>query len=444
MSYLTYNDKMLTFNDKYLTYVPSVTSTPQLEFQLSLIRNQQMNNAIGDRGSIDLSINSITGLVLSIPNLPTYSGFYKEASTWAIVPTYGLHTQQPVFCTSINDIAKTVTIKDSSIRFEVGTKVALYNPFLNYSFTGNQTSRGSINPTDLTGWGSIYVAAGPLFKVGSTFKWLFAGLSTGPPVYNQIGLATSTDLSTWTIQNNGGPWWPRSVFDASTVATAGDITQIDSSYYCTIGMVNASTLVNEVKNIYFDQDVSNLVIGNTLVNNAAPGSIAKIGSEYHMLYMDLSTGSSKRNIRAAKSSSLEGPFTTYQINIIATFNASIGQSWSQEIAAPTIHNINGYVFGLVSGSTTYYSAGIGNANTEYILLDFDSSTQIWSVSTKGSVLLNPLDWGGMSSDYNWAVDHSGQAQGICIDGSSAYISGSFNNGGNTYQASMTKLKNFTL
>jgi hypothetical protein len=348
-------------------------------------------------------------------------------------------------CSSINYSNSTITLQDNSTYFAIGTNIALLNPFTNYEFCGDQTTKGTIDPTNLTGWGDMYTGGGPIFKVGSTFKWLFYGLSSTPFSNNQIGLATSTDMSTWTVQNSGGVWWSRNLFNATSVIAVGDIGQIDSSYYVNISMTNASTSVAEIKMIYFDQNASSLTIGATLKTNAYSGSVVKIGSYYHLMWMDISTGVPNRNVRVAKSTNLEGPYTDYQVNIPSTTPA--GVNWGNTggpIDSPTIHQVNGKVFGLMGGQgvTGVYSHGLGGVNREHLLLDFDLNTEIWSLDTKGPVLINPLQYNSVYGLYVWAWDHDGQGQCMLVDGSTVYLANSMNAGSNTYAATMTKLKNF--
>jgi len=438
MSYVIFNGKYVTYNGAFATYTPASIIPPVLNFKLSMIRNQEMNNIVGDAGSTNLTISNISDNTLTIPNLPSYGGFYQDISSWVVVPTNGSNLESPVFCASINDVNHTVIVKDNVARFSIGQNVALYNPFLNYKFVGNQISTPSIAPSDLVGWGNTYCGSGSLMKVGSTYKWLFYALTTS---YNQIGLATSSDLQTWNIENNGGPWVQiTDLPNCSSIFPSGNIGQIDSSYYCLVQANNATTSLAEIKIMYFDQDVSNRTYSAALKTNAGAGSVTKIGSEYHILYIDVSTSMPYRNLRAAKSSNLDGPYTDYQVSIMFAASAPAGTSWTTAVSAPTIYNIDGSVFGLVGVEGANYAWGGGVNNRQHALLDYDSNTQTWTLNPKGPVMLNPIDWGNTgSSDYSWAVDHDGAGQTLFIDGSSAYFGNTFGSGSNTYRASMTKL-----
>lgn len=439
----TYQGKALTlsgspgyFGFEYIPPPPNYF----LSLDLTLIRNKEMNNIVGDAGSTDLSINAINGNILSVANLPNYEGF-KKTNTWLAVPTVGSYVASPTMCTSINNVSKTITVF-SAANFVVGDKIALYNPFLNYNFSGNQTSSPSISPSNLSGWGQQYTGSGPMFKVGSTYKWLFYGIEAATYKAAQIGLATSSDMATWTIQNNAGVWIPPSRLDCSSLSPTGDIGQIDGSYYCTISFNNKTTSRGEVRILFFDQDVSSLTWTGMLKDNAASGGVVKIGNEYHMLYLDISTAVANRNIRAAKASNIQGPYIDYQVNIVSGSSCPVGGTWNVACDSPTIHSINGNVFGLFGVQGNYYSAGVGNTNRQHALLNFDSSTQTWSLNIKGPVLMNPLQWNSVSGDYSWAIDHDGQGQCLLIDGSNSYLSNTFNSSSDTYRASMTKLKNF--
>jgi hypothetical protein len=85
MSYALYNGKMVVYNSKYGTYAPSVVPL-SLDFKLSVIRNLEMNNIVGDAGSSNLTITNIsgpTGMILTVPNLPNYSEF-NDPSSWLL------------------------------------------------------------------------------------------------------------------------------------------------------------------------------------------------------------------------------------------------------------------------------------------------------------------------------------------------------------------------
>jgi hypothetical protein len=121
-------------------------------------------------------------------------------------------------------------------------------------------------------------------------------------------------------------------------------------------------------------------------------------------------------------------------------SAPAGSSWTTAVDSATIYNVDGSVFGLVGVQAANYTWGGGNNNRQHALLDYDSDLQLWTLNTKGPVLLNPIDWHNTgSSDFIWAVDHDGAGQSLLIDGSSAYFSNTFNSGTDAYRATMTKL-----
>jgi hypothetical protein len=440
MGYLKHNGKLLKTSNKLLFF--NAEPTYQLSFDLTVIRNAEMNNKIGNAGSTNLSITGISGDLLTIQNLPDYEGF-KRTNTWAIVQTSGGNLASPSLCTSINYSTSQVKVATPGY-FNSGNTVALFNPFLNYEFTGNQTSTPSISPNNLSGWGQLYTGGGPMFKVGSTYKWLFYAIPNETYKYGQVGLATSTDMATWAVQNSGGPWITREQLDCSSFTLTGDIGMIDGSYYCAMSWNNPTSNKGEVRILFFDQNASSLSYTGMLKDNAASGGVIKIGNEWHMLYTDISTALQYRTIKAAKANNIEGPYTDYQSIVYAAdpVNTPAGVCWNIACDSPTIHSINGYIFGLFGAQGDDYLSGVGSGNRQHCLLDFDSNTQTWSISTKGPVLINPLQWNTVAGTYLWAIDHDGQGQCILIDGSSAFLANTFNASSDTYRATMTKLKNF--
>jgi hypothetical protein len=288
-----------------------------------------------------------------------------------------------------------------------------------------------------------------MFKDGSTYKWLFYGYQTG--VNNQIGLAASLDMINWTIQNNGGPWITKAQLGANclSVYAAGDIGQIDSSYFTTLQYVNSDTGKAESRILFFDKDVSNLSMTGMIKDNSLPGGIVQIGSEWHMLYEDISTSLPYRNIKAAKSTAgIGGPYTDYQMIVYAAdpVHSPAGVCWDLSTEQPTIHKINGKVFGLFGTETYDYKAGVGYGDRAHALLDFDENTQVWSINSKGPIFIAPMNWQNVpgSPGYTWAGGHDGQGQCMLVDGSTIYMGNAFLYTTSTYQAPMMKLKNVNL
>jgi hypothetical protein len=143
----------------------------------------------GDDLSTDLTISAIDGNVLTVPNLPRYERFTKETGSWLARST---NVNQTATLCTINDVEKTVTV-DSSSQFSIGHNIALFNPFLNTEFSGDQTTGPSIPPNFYISWMNSETGSGPILpKKDGVYRWLFFAYgSCAMP-----GLTTSYDMET--------------------------------------------------------------------------------------------------------------------------------------------------------------------------------------------------------------------------------------------------------
>ena len=442
MAYLTCQGKMLQANHKYLINMPATPIPPLslgLVLKLTVIRNQEKNNIVGDAGSTNLTISAInpTTGVLTVPNLPIYAEFTATPSTWLIKDVNA--DAASVFC-SINDASKLITLNPSTATsgFTIGHNISVFNPFINYEFSTAQLASPAV-PTG-GGWRSNQTAGGPLFKDPCTgvFKMLFYG-NTGA-TNNQVGLAVSNDMLHWDVSNGDQPVITDAMTSAISCYATGNIRMVDSSFCCMISKTAGG--IGYIQNAYFDKDASHVTLGPHLKADAAYGSIEKIGPNYYMLYMDVSTDLNHRNIKAAVSTTgLDGSYNDYQ-TIVYPLVAPAGTCWDVATDIPIMfndgHKIQG-MFGAQGSSNPGVHAGVGVTNREMVLMDFDASTKLWSIDPLGPTIINPLDWPGAP----WCYDHTGAAVSTLIDGSTMWMSISFNAGSNTYQAGVVKLKNFS-
>jgi len=426
MGLLRHNGKLLRFSNKLVSF-GGEEPTYELTFDLTVIRNQEMDNTVGDAGSTDLYVSAIDGNTLTVPNLPSYSKFY-ETNTWIVKNTSVNGTA--VLCTSINDVAKTVTLTSVS-GFSVGTRIALLNPYLNWEFSGNQSSSPSIPANGGISWMSSETGGGTILPPKDGVKrWLFFGNNGA---VNSMGLATSSDWQTWDVSNNQQPVLMASEVPGgpTSIYAAGSYVMVDNSICCLLGTNLGARIM------CFDNDVSNFSFGPIIsaTGVSAPGGLAKIGDYYHILIMDTSSGFTKREIQALKSTNVEGPYTKYQ-SIIHGAIAPYGTAWDYACDMPVIINDGVNIMGIFGGQQQAGSlgSGVGYQNREGILLDFDKDTETWSINTKGPAFINPVDWPGAP----WYYDHVGAAISTYIDGSTMYMGATFKG----YAATMLKLKNF--
>lgn len=409
-----------------------------IDWKLTVIRNAEMNNIIGDATSTDLIISAINGSTLTVPNLPNYDGFLRETSTWACKSTDTNTTA--TLCTNIDLVNKTVTVNNIS-QFGIGNSIALYNPFLNWEFVGDQTSGSFIPPSGSYPWMNSETGAGVIFKIGPNYNVLFQGLGVG---ISSVGLACASSLSgPWTVSNGGNAFLTAAQAAAAvdaeitSVYPTGRIHTLDSSMYITVCSNKGPFLM------YFGEDLSTRTYSSLLIpksyfpNGTGYGSIEKIGDNYHILVLDVSTALAKREIQAWKSSSLQGTYTLYQ-RIYRGELSPYGTAWDYITDGPNLF-YDGYKYMALFGGQAQggsYGAGVGNTNRVQCLLDFDPITETWSLNSKGPVLINPIDWPGA---YSWCADHTGAVVCTYFEDNDMYLGACFKG----YRFALLRLKNYT-
>ena len=412
---------LLTYSDDYLIQ-------PGVDFYTCVIRNQEMDNKIGDDLSTDLTISAINGNVLTVPNLPRYERFSKETDSWLARST---NVNQTATLCTIDDIKKTVTVTNVS-QFSVGHNIALFNPFLNTEFVGDQTSSSSLPPNVGIAWMNAETGSGPILpKKDGVYRWIFYGRGS----YHLPGLATSYDMETWDVSNNETPILALDELPGSPSYCffSGNCIVVDNSLCCILDDGNG------VRIACFNEDVSDFTFTDYIVTNCRAGGLLKIDDEYHVLLGDASTGIDKSEIQAWKTSNINGPWTKYQ-NIVYGAGASAGVAWDYVCDSPYLFDDGYKIFGLFGAQAKIgvYSAGLGNVNRVRCLLNYDKASQTWSVDSRGPVIINPIDY--PTPPYSWCYDHDGGYSSLFIEDGVAYFGTTFR--GSAYQATMLRIKNY--
>jgi len=435
---------------------------PVIDFKMCFVRNQQLNNSMSLEDSTKLIISNKVGQVITVNNLPDYDQF--DESGWVAMLTNATGTEGVADgdysyknFTTINRTAKTLTFAagmDLSA-WAVGYILVLYNPFLNYDFVGNQTYNPFISITGAPAWrngGTTTTASvsGPMFRHSDgRYIWMFNGYNG--TIY-RLGYAYSDNMTTWTMGNSDQPIYnyTTEIPDTTRAYIIGHATPLNDGtgrYYSLLYQAQTSTSYNLMRIFYFDENFTAFTYSEPLMeyreSGFVPGSILQIGDKYHLIYMLVaSAGVPYRTIIVAKSTSLEGPYTDYQ-NITRGIDANNGTAWSNNIDAPSIYNDGTKISGLF-GATPKWSQSGTKGNREFVLLDFNETTEVWSINEKGPVFINPIyfqDLGLGSTYYLWAGDHLGGPQNLFIDGNNTYLAGSMK--GSKYQVSLIKLKDST-
>lgn len=425
---------------------------------MCLIRNKELDNTLSLTDSTKLTISAINGKVLTINNLPNYIYFNKsgwaamlcdqDKTTTGFDPTPTGDYNYKNFCT-INKDAKTLTFGATAdlALWEVGDTLILYNPFLNYQFTGNQSNSPFLSVNGAPAWRSSQTGSGPMFRHSDgRFIWMFTGYQSA---IGRIGYVYTTDMVNWTV-GNGDNY----VFDATTagIPNCDTVNLCGSAYPCNDGTGRywcpffygrVSDGHGEHRILYFDEDLTTFTYSGVIMadreNGFAGGTIMKIGAEYHFIYMLITTlGVIYRSINAAKSVNLEGPYVDYQTDIVIGEGggANDGVAWSHAVDAPAMFNDNVNIWGLF-GATSQYSQSGNKGNREYCFLNFNQTTETWSVDTIGPAIINPFYYQNINNTYLWAGDHAGGYPSFFMEGNDIYMSITMK--GVVYEGTVVKL-----
>jgi hypothetical protein len=441
---------MIITDNKYLI------ATPFLSFNYTLIRNLQLDNTLSASDSSMLSITSKNEQIITIDNLPDHIGF--DSSGWIAMLCDANKTSTPSDPTATGDYSyksdcdiirnnKTLTfpIAYDLTDWEVNDNLVLYNPFLNYHFVGDQTSDPLISVSGAPAWRVAASVGGPIWKHSNgTYYRLFSGYNS-----YSIGYATSPDMISWTMGNDDNPIvTPASsgLTNCTYLVACGNIIKISNGNYCIpVGCARSDTTPTQKMAImYFNEDASNISFSDyisfsgTDIYGIGEGSILKIGSYYHILCRTTEALAVQRKIVAAKSLDLEGPYTTYQTVVDPSNNYANndGVAWSNNVDAPLIGQFHNNIFGLFAGFSRWSPSG-NKGNREYCLLDFDPSTEIWSINQIGPVIWNPLYFQDIYGNYDWAGDHMGAEPAMFIEKNDIYFVCSMR--GIVYQTALIKL-----
>lgn len=450
-------------------------SKKTIDLGYSLIRNEELNNLLSLDSSITITAKDSSNLILTLDKLPNYSRFDESGWIAMLCDTDKTNTTDPTssgdylykYDCSINKDAKTLTFsagKDLS-GWEENDHLVLYNPFLNYNFVGDQTEGPIFSITGAPNWRSYASNGGPLFKNSKGYyTWIINGQYTsGTPRRGQIGYATSPDMINWTMQRGDtSVFGPSSIPNCFYIVSGGGIGQLNDGtnrYYTPLNCSRTpDTSAGEIRILYFDENFTNFSFsGDVIVRESSAGhyggSILKIDDYYHILYMTLPASGRipDRTIMAGKSLNLEGPYIPYQA-VVKGIGSNNGVAWSGNyvptlqggVDTPMIGKYKDTIFGLF-GATSQWSGSGNKGNRVFCLLDFDKTTEKWSLSNKGPVVINPFYFNAIYGKYYWAQDHTGGYPSLFVENDDIYLSLSMNGeSGGRYQAALVKLNNYFL
>ena len=400
--------------------------TPGINFKMCLVRNKELNNSLSLTDSTKLVISSKNGQVITVNNLPNYDMFDQPGWVAMLVDQNKTNTIDPTptgdylykyFCT-IDRTAKTLnfTSGGSLSSWKLGDTLILYNPFVNYEFVGNQLIGPLITASGAPAWragaGTTTTSVGgPMFRRSDgVYIWMINGFNGA--AYH-LGYAYSNNMTTWTMGNSD--YWvfgPENISDTSSVYVSGPAIPLNDGtgrYYCLITQNIKSTGHSALRILYFDENLTNFTYSAPIIADYQlgyySGSIIQFNGYYHLLTLLVTSSVPDRAIVAAKSSNLEGPYTVYQ-NIVRGNDSNNGTAWSYAVDGPVAYDDGTKIFGFF-GCTSQWSQSGTKGNREHCLLNFNKTTETWSINDSGPVIINPFYYQDISGTYNWAGDHVG-------------------------------------
>jgi uncharacterized protein (TIGR02145 family) len=457
---LTYSSKyyyyrVRAYNDIGTSVNSNSIAVRMITFKVCLVRNKELDNSLSIAGSTLLTISNKVGQVLTVNNLPDYDEF--DTLGWAALlsdpgkmsgggdPTTAGDYLYRNYCT-INRATKELTFPPAYAltQWTVGDNLVLFNPFLNYQFVGNQIASPLISVVGAPAWRSTYSVGGGMFKrADGTYIWMITGYAPDGTT-GSIGYAESADGVTWVMGNADAPIFTADmVIDDSfnSITTSGSVFPLNDGtgrYACPF--LGARGGITITKLLYFDENFTTFtysasLLDETTAGGCSGGSIIKIGNFYHILYTARLALAADYELRAAKSLNIEGPYVDYQM-ILKGSGSNDGVAWSNHTDAFTGFKYQDSIFGFF-GATSRYARSGTRGNREYCLMQYNTVTELWEISTKGPVFLNPMYFWYFDGSYPWCWDHGGGYTSFFVDDNGdIFISSAFMGG--VYQATLCK------
>lgn len=454
------NDLLLTRDGEPITRIDDEGSvhTGGIIFETSLVRNAELDNTLNTTLGSPLVITEKNSNVLTIPNIPDYDKL--DVSGWAamLCDEDKTSTSDPVasgdylhkyFCT-VDRSAKTLTfdIGDSLAAWEVGDSLVLYNPFINYTFVGDQTSAPIVSSAGAPAWRVGYSttvsnACGMYRHSDGRFMVLFTGRSAVPKT--AVGYVYSTDMISWTIGNSDLPVLePTAIANCDHLMPCGPIHRLDDGtdrLYCLLSHPRNTDNHGILRIMYFDEDLTTFTFSDPLLPETVAygnygGSVLKIDDYYHLIYSTQEATLTDRTIRAAKSLTLEGPYNSYYQVIVTPDSTNDGVTWSNNLDAPVAFDDGVKIWGLFGGTSRWSPSGT-KGNRQYNLMTYDKTDGEWTVDKRGPVIIDPFYYQDLDGTYTWAGDHSGGYPAVFVDGGKAYLGQAMK--GTAYQFALMEL-----
>lgn len=450
MSYLKYNNSFLKYGSSFLTSELEEYSIVN-SFVPALIRNSEGDNVNASGTTTLIEITDVSGNELTLNVLP--ENLITTSIDWFVMslddfnytePSYsGDYTTQDKITSFDFDNNKITLI--SSTNFSAEEKICIYSPWANYTFLPGQESGGIISAT--SGWMDYYLAAGPTWYDAINKKYMMA--FNGRTVSNyQVGIAFSSDISTWTIGNGGDPIIQNSdhVNFTSHAIAEGNIVNMDGGRIAfTVTGFNGTSRYCHI--VEMDKDGTNISISDSMLtgNTWYANSLVKYNDEYIITTFKSNAGAldTWTNEMWTSDSSLLGTYSK-TCDILTTEYNGNDSVWLEGHADGHLPFVeDGSLYMLLSGTARYTISGIQGNRTSGLLIYDDVST--WTpINDFAPELIFPMYFYNIpSEDYGWAGGHMGGYLSFIKTNGKCYLFSSFLYAGNDYEVAALELHNRT-
>jgi len=447
-----------TYNTAYLIYTPEFSIVNSMS--PALIRNSEGDNLSASGTTTLIEITGVSGNTLTLNVLP--ENLINTDIDWFIQsldstdynsssPSYnGDYTRQNKII-SFDFLNDKITIT-SSTGFTVGKNICLYSPWANYEFLPGQESAGVLSAG--SGWMNSYVSSGPVWYDASNEKYMmaFGGRTTS---HAQVGIAFSTDLSTWTIGNGGNPIILNSDHANFTthVLAGGNIVELDTGRIAfTVTGYNGTSRYCHIIEMDKDASTSTISISDSILPTISPetpawysNALVKYNDQFIITTFKSNAGALETwtNEMWTSDSSLLGTYTK-TCDILTTEYNSNDSVWLEghaDALCPFVEN--GSLYMLIEGTQRYTISGIQGNRVMGLMAYDDAST--WSIVNNFApeIIFPMYFYNIVSENYDWAGGHLGGNQSFIKTNGKCYLFGSFLYTSNSYQVGALELINRT-
>lgn len=452
MALVKYNSQFLKANNSFLVI------QNLFDFIKSpLIRNAERNNVFGAVGT-EWTVTAIDNTYkwIQVDNdLPIE---LQDASSGDIQKVWCIYaTDSPEYNTNVSSIDwpnKKIyyTITDNVANITVGKKLVFFNPFKSFSMLSYSTIISKVGIS----WGSVTLLPGPCWKHSDgTYRLIFSG-SDGSA--SRMGLASSSDLITWTLLNSGNYYYQANTapfnktWTKQNLVPSGNAVKVPNTNYFAIN-VNSNDLTSNQDGVVIIDENFNIInvpdnpvaIPGVPIPNGGhnqPGGVAYFNGQW---YLSICSRHSVMFDSEIYTVLMDNIYTSTTLGKETIQIKGILKTWMQlTLEWTNLLVFKNKLYCFLSGEADLVSdvGSICAGNREFGIYTRNSDGT-WTMNVGSPYLVNPVANDAIylslfAYDLSWARDHVGGWFSFIEEGDYLYWFGAFR--GTEYLAASMKLK----